>query len=116
MLEQWTGTSRSIILIEIFVYFCFLFTLVLYIARSRVMKRCGINNSEQFEETYNSYLADRIIQNIVFREDKINEKFKPKYFIDKVRTVMVENIIIKVKFSKKDFYDIQHKLEEDEKT
>ena len=29
---------------------------------------------------------------------------------------MVENIIIKVKFSKKDFYDIQHKLEEDDKT
>jgi hypothetical protein len=71
------------------------------------MKRCGIDNSEQFEDTYNSYLADRIIQNMVFRNDgTINKNFKPRNFIDKQRTVMVENIIIKVKFSKKDFYDI----------
>jgi hypothetical protein len=73
--------------IEIFVYFTFLFTLVFFVARSRIMKRCGINNSEQFEDTYMSYLANRLVQTIVFKGDQLNPKFTPKNYIDKDRTI-----------------------------
>ena len=72
MLAAWTGTSGEIILIELFVYFGFLFTLVFFVSRSRFLDRCGINNSEQFEDTYASYLVNRIIQSIVYKGDQIN--------------------------------------------
>jgi hypothetical protein len=80
------------------------------------MKRCGINNSEQFEDTYSSYLVNRIIQGIVFVNDNINPKFKSKNYVDKERTLLIENIVLKVRLTKDDFLDIKHKLEEDEKT
>ena len=117
MLEQWTGTSRAIIFLEVFVYFAFLFTLVLFVTRSRILKRCGVDNSEQFEDAYMSYLGDKIVQAIVFDEKgNINKKFKPKNYIEKKRTVLLEGITIKIKLTHDDFYSIKHKLEEDEKT
>lgn len=97
MLNSWTGTSLSIIVIEIFVYFGFVFTLVFFVGRSRFLKRCGVDNSEQFEDTYCSYLCDRIIQNIVYKEDKFNEKFKFSNYVDRERTVEIDNVLIKVR-------------------
>ena len=50
----------------------------------------------------------------MYKGDKINEKFKFKNYVDKERTVNIENIIIKVRLTSGDFLDIKHKLEEDE--
>jgi hypothetical protein len=64
-----------------------------------------------------SYLVNRIIQAIVFKKDgEISSKFKHKNYVDKERTLNIENIILKVKLPPQDFHDIKHKLEEDEKT
>ena len=117
MLEQWTGTCRATIFLEIFVYFSFLFTLVLFVTRSRILKRCGVDNSEQFEDAYMSYLADKIVQAIVFDEKgQINHKFKQKFWVNRLRTVTLEGVVLKVRLTQDDFNSIKHKLEEDEKT
>jgi hypothetical protein len=64
-----------------------------------------------------SYLVNRIIQNMVFKENGgLNDKFKEKAFVQNVRTIVIETVILKVCLTKKDFWDIKHKLEEDEKT
>ena len=103
-------------MIELFIYFSFIMTLVFYLMRSRCQKRCGINNAEQFEDFYMSFLVNRIIQTIVFKDGKINKKFRKKNYLMQERTVLLENISLKVKLTEKDYYDIRHKLEEDENT
>lgn len=77
-----TGTTTAFAKIEVLVYAGFLLTMFLFIGRSRCCKS-GIDNSEQFEEDYMSYLANKIVQKMVFRGKKLHRKFKPQYFIDK---------------------------------
>ena len=102
-LYEISGTTTALAEIEVLVYFTFLLTMVLYIARSRCSKS-GIDNSEQFEEQYMSYLANMIIQSMVFIGKKYNRKFTAKNFIDKERSVEVESIILKIKLTAEDFH------------
>lgn len=74
MLYEISGTTTALAEIEVLVYFTFLLTIVLYITRSRCNKS-GIDNSEQFEDTYMSYLVNKIIRNMVFVGKKYNRKF-----------------------------------------
>jgi hypothetical protein len=102
-LYEISGTTTALAEIEVLVYFTFLLTMVLYIARSRCSKS-GIDNSEQFEEQYMSYLANMIIQSMVFIGKKYNRKFTAKHFIDKERSVEVESIFLKIKLTAEDFH------------
>ena len=61
-----------------------------------------------------SYLANMIIQSMVFRGKKYNRKFNGKSFIDMERSVEVESIILKVKLTSDDFHHIKRKLHEKE--
>ena len=74
-----------------------------------------MDNSDQFEGAYMSYLVNKIIQNMVFKGKKINRKFKPQAYIDKERSVWVEGILIKVKLTASDFFNINEKLSYKEK-
>jgi len=103
LLYEISGTTTALAEIEVLVYFTFLLTIVLYIARSRCSKS-GIDNSEQFEDQYMSYLANMIIQSMVFRGKKYNRKFTAKNFIDCERSVDVESIVLKIKLTSEDFH------------
>jgi hypothetical protein len=59
-LFEMTGTTTSFARIEILVYFSFASTLVFLTARSRCQK-AGMDNSDQFEGAYMSYLVNKII-------------------------------------------------------
>jgi hypothetical protein len=74
MLYDMSGTTTAFMEIEVLVYFTFIVTIVFYVARSRCMKS-GIDNSEQFEGVYMSYLVNKIIQSMVFNGKKYNRKF-----------------------------------------
>ena len=108
-----TGTTTAFMEIQILVYFTFLITNVFYVARSRFMKS-GIDNSEQFEDVYMSYLVNKIIQAMVFKGKKYNKKFNASNFIDKQRSIEIQAIDIKVKLSAADFNHIKQKIDEKE--
>jgi hypothetical protein len=59
-LFEMAGTTPAFAEIEVLVYFTFLLTIVFYMVRSR-FRKSGIDNSEQFEESYMSYLVNMII-------------------------------------------------------
>ena len=69
-----TGTTVTFIEIEILVYFSYVMTLVILMLKSN-FKNIGIDNTDQFEDTYMSYLANIIVRNMVFRGKQINENF-----------------------------------------
>jgi hypothetical protein len=75
-LFEMSGTTTAFARIEILVYFTFVLTLLFLMIRSRFQKS-GIDNSEQFEDVYMSYLVNKMIQSMVFRGKKLNRKFKP---------------------------------------
>lgn len=62
-----------------------------------------------------SYLANIIVRNMVFKNDKINKNFKSKNFIGKRRTVNIDQITLKVRLNEPDFNDIKSKLANQEK-
>jgi len=75
-LFEMTGTTTSFARIEILIYFSFATTIVFLTARSRFQKS-GMDNADQFEGAYMSYLVNKIIQSMVFKGKKLNRKFRP---------------------------------------
>lgn len=57
---EWSGTALTISYIEVVIYFVNFLTMVFLIIKSRC-KKVGIDNDEQFEPTYTSYMVNRII-------------------------------------------------------
>ena len=51
-------------MIEVTLYLSFIFTMLILLVKAR-FKSIGIDNSEQFEETYLSYLLNRIVKKMV---------------------------------------------------
>lgn len=90
-LFEMTGTTTSFARIEILIYFSFALTIVFLTARSRCQK-AGMDNSDQFEGAYMSYLVNRIIKSLVFRGKKLNRKFRPAGYVDKDRSVWIDGI------------------------
>mgnify|MGYP001057922416 CR=1 FL=1 len=106
-----TGTTIAFVEIEILVYFSYLVTIVLLVFKSN-FKNTGIDNSEMFEDTYMSYLVNKIVRAMVFKEGhEINRKFTALNYVDKQRTIKIENITIKVKLPEKHFKNIKSKLD-----
>ena len=63
-LDEWSGTLEAFSFIEAMVYLGYIFTLLLLMAKSRFMKT-SIDNSEAFEETYMSYMCNKICISIL---------------------------------------------------
>ena len=69
------GRTMEWVSIEIFIFFVYLFTMVIYLLKSR-FKSVGVNQSTQFEPLYMNYMIDRIISKIDFgcqESDRPNE-------------------------------------------
>ena len=54
-------------MIEVMLYLSFIFTMFLLLIKAR-FRSIGIDNSEQFEETYLSYLLNRIVRRMIDRK------------------------------------------------
>jgi hypothetical protein len=62
-----------------------------------------------------SYLVNKIIQSMVFiNGKKYNRRFTAARYINKIRSVEVEGIVLKVKLSLNDFAMIKKKIDEKE--
>ena len=64
MLRNWSGTVFAYSMIEVMVYFNFIITMLTLLVKAR-FRPIGIDNSEAFEETYMSYMVNRIIKKII---------------------------------------------------
>jgi hypothetical protein len=109
---EWSGTALSISYIEVVIYFVNILTMMFLIAKSRC-KKVGIDNDDQFEPTYMSYVVNRIIQGIL---SKGASKFTEKRYIDRVASVDVEGVTIKVKLSAEEFFKIKTVMDDDDET
>ena len=84
-----TGSIVAFIEIEIMVYFSFISTLVILMLKQN-FKNIGIDNTDQFDDTYMSYLANMIVRSMVFKGEEINTKFISRNYVGKRRTVEVD--------------------------
>ena len=109
-----TGSTVAFIEIEIMVYFSYISTLVILMLKQN-FKNIGIDNTDQFDDTYMSYLANMIVRSMVFKGDKINPKFISRNYVGKRRTVEVDQVTLKVRLTLKDFDIIKEKVDNQEK-
>ena len=61
MLRAWSGTVIAYSMIEVMIYFSFILTMIIILIKAR-FSSIGVDNSEQFEETYLSYMLNEIIR------------------------------------------------------
>lgn len=64
MLRSWSGTVIAFSMIEVMIYFSFILTMIILLIKAR-FQSIGVDNTEQFEETYLSYLLNEIITKLV---------------------------------------------------
>ena len=64
VLISWSGTSIYWLLLEIAVFFIYLATMIILLAKSRFFK-VGIDNSKMFSPRYASYMVNRIIDAMI---------------------------------------------------
>jgi hypothetical protein len=64
--QQWLGTSREFLIIEIVVFISFIITMPLLLLRSRCMK-VGVDSSQQFNDPYMGWMANTLIKKFVAR-------------------------------------------------
>ncbi len=101
--RKWSGGSFEISVLEIMVWATFMLTMPILLLKSRCM-RVGIDQTQQFSETYTRYLVNRIIQAFVAKYEYKLEL--PHRFVEKVKTVVVDDIQLKVKLTNAAFSKI----------
>ena len=95
--NTFAGTSVEWLLIEVFVFGYFICTMLLTMIKSRFM-RVGMDNSAQFEPTYMSYLANKVVKEVDLNMENVD-----LYYVNKERLIQVQGVIIKVAFGQEDF-------------
>jgi hypothetical protein len=95
--NTFAGTSVEWLLIEVFVFGYFICTMLLTMIKSRFM-RVGMDNSAQFEPTYMSYLANKVVKDVDLNMENVD-----LYYVNKERLIQVQGVIIKVAFGQEDF-------------
>ena len=111
-LDEWSGTLEAFSFIEEMVYLGYIFTLLILMAKSRFMKT-SIDNSEAFEETYMSYMCNKICSSILSNPkiQKNPEIFQPILFCDREKIIDFGSVELKIKLTDLDFHRLKKKLE-----
>ena len=88
-------------MIEVLIYFSFISTVLILLIKARFYP-IGIDNTEQFEETFMSFMINKIIG--VLTKKKLCKKMINK----EIDVKMNEIVVIKLKIGKRDFKKIQN--------
>jgi len=96
--HSWAGTTQAFFMIEIGVFFFYLLTMMLLMAKSRCL-RIGIDQQKQFEPIYLSKMINKIVENIPFDllQVKRTHARTKKRLVNRVKIVNVEGVYLKLK-------------------
>ena len=91
-------------MIEVLMYFSFIFTMLILLMKAR-FHPIGIDNTEQFEETFMSFMINKIIGVMV------KKKFDESIIDKEIDVKMNEIVVIKLFIKKRDFKQIKNVIE-----
>jgi len=102
--NQFNGTVMEWFIIEITIYCFFLVAMLLLMIKSRFVN-IGHDNSDQFESLRISIIINKAIYKAIQDDEKRfhSKKSMEKYYIDKERIILTEQVPLKVFLSEKDF-------------
>lgn len=96
--NKFAGRTFEFLLVEIMVFVFFLFTMTIYMLKSRCQRVVGENIGPHFEQDYMSLMANKIIS-------RVDMKKEPPFYIGKERMVHIAGFVeIKCIFTQ-DSYD-----------
>lgn len=102
---EWSGGTLVWFILEIIVHITYVSTLVILMGKSRFIS-VGIDNTPQFQPTYLSFLANKIIQFIPFDfHQKYNKtrRATKRQFINRKKFIELEGIRLAMTLQEKDF-------------
>ena len=84
--------------------------------KSRLYK-VGQDISDKFGDRYMSYMANRIIRELIVQQKQIgeNEMYREHKFVDHEKSLIISEVPLNIKLSKTNYYNIIQKLEYGEK-
>ena len=79
LIHGWGGGAIDWIECELLFHIAYMFTFIILMGKSRFMT-VGTDNTQQFQPTYMSFLADHIVRNVPFF-GRNAERMKPKHLV-----------------------------------